>query len=105
MTSCNVINTGTFDLEVETDGGHVCDFGKNFDGRSLKRSRTDTCSRDYKYLWRPWSKVVAGYVGNKEHWKDWTSDYPWCYHNDGSFWTANWDRCVGEFKKKPCFTK
>ena len=39
----------------------------------------------------------AGYA--KEHWKDWTSDYPWCYHNDGSFWTANWDRCVGELKK------
>ena len=76
----------------------MCDFGKNFDGSSLKRARTDTCSRDYKYLWRPWSKVVAGYVGNKEHWKDWKSDYPWCYHNEGSFWTANWGWCVGELK-------
>jgi len=78
---------GTFDLEVKTNRGHVCNFEKG-NSDSMKRARTDTCTRDFEKK----KSIAFGFVVN--WWEASRSDYPWCYHNDGTFWKASWDWCV-----------
>ena len=86
-----MLNTGTYDLQVETNGGHTCNFNKG-QRENLKRARTDTCTRDFEKK----KSIAFEYAGARDDWwEESRSSYPWCYHDDGTFWTAEWDWCYG----------
>ena len=77
-----ILNTGTYGLKKKQTVVMCAISTENFNRRRLKRAKTDTCTRDYKYLWTP-TMNYAGYL--KVYWKDWKFYYPLCYNGDGSF--------------------
>ena len=83
-----ICNTGNRGLRVITFGEHTCDFGHP---TSLILATSNTCTRKYKEK----KSVSFEFAGAREDWwEEKTSNYPWCYHNDGTFWKANWDFCL-----------
>jgi len=79
---------GNRGLRVITFGEHTCDFGHP---TSLILATSNTCTRKYKEK----KSVSFEFAGAREDWwEEKTSNYPWCYHNDGTFWKANWDFCL-----------
>ena len=67
----------------------MCNFGYR---TSLRLATRNTCTRKYKEK-KSLSYEFAG--AGSYWWEEKTSNYPWCYHNDGTNWN-NWDWCQGQ---------
>ena len=86
-------NAGTSELRVKTEGGHVCNFDYStiWTKNLYKLATRSTCTRKYEKK----TSVTMNYAGYKDPWwEEKTSKYPWCFHNDATFWNSNWDWCI-----------